>query len=134
MRECTKKTVLSATTTVSALTSFVCLCIAVHATSGHVASGDADSGHVILNRSTSSGHVIVRGGTTSGQMITDRTIPFDEIGVITSGYAITSGHVVSGSRSTSGHGINGDSTTSGYATRGHTTSGLLSRTAALPVT
>lgn len=29
MRECTKKTVLSATTTVSALTSFVCLCIAV---------------------------------------------------------------------------------------------------------
>jgi len=29
MRECTKKTVLSATTTVSALTAFVCLCIAV---------------------------------------------------------------------------------------------------------
>ena len=29
MKECAKKTVLSATTTVSALTSFVCLCIAV---------------------------------------------------------------------------------------------------------
>jgi len=29
MRECTKKTVLSATTTVSALTSLVCLCVAV---------------------------------------------------------------------------------------------------------